>query len=396
MNSPAEHAQPRDPAPPRAFPSSVPRAPHSLVSGDTPGNLPSGNLILRRARVITCAAFLVALLAATHTSSAQTNTGVDSDPGDPGTGGVNTIQGRIFTAAGRQLNRRVRVKLGGVSREASVMSDDNGAFTFRRVAGGTYRLTVEGGQEFETAFETVDIIDPANRNRGEHGGQIISVQIHLQPKRQDYAAKPGVVNAALAAIPKPARDLYESALAAGQKGEHKRAVEDLKKAVVIHPAFTLAFNELGVQYLRLGELSKAADALRSALKLDPDAFILRLNYGIILLQQKKFQESEAELSRALKLNDAPFAPHLYRGRALIGLLRYDEAIRELQVALARGGDEARMAHRYLGAIYIEQGEKSRAVEALETYLRLEPKVAGIVQIREIIKQLRTEIAQPKK
>ena len=372
------------------------RASYSLASGDTPGVRPLNALALRRARVNTCAAFLITLLVAAHTAYPQTDTGIDSD-GDPGMGGVNTIQGRIFTPAGRQLNRRVRVKLGGVSREASVMSDDNGAFTFRRVAGGTYRLTVEGGQEFETATETVDILDPAMRNRSDRAGQIISVQIHLQPKRQqEYAAKPGVVNAALAAIPKPARDMYEQALAAGQQGEHKRAVEELKKAVAIHPAFTLAFNELGVQYLRLGETGKAADALRAALKLDPDAFILRLNYGIILLQQKKFQEAEAELSRALKLNDAPFAPHLYRGRALIGLLRYDEAVKELKIALARGGDEARMAHRYLGAIYIEQGEKARAVEALETYLRLEPKAAETAQIREIIKQLRTEIAQPKK
>jgi regulator of sirC expression with transglutaminase-like and TPR domain len=84
------------------------------------------------------------------------------------------------------------------------------------------------------------------------------------------------------------------------------------------------------------------------------------------------------------------------GRALIGLLRYEEAERECLRALALGGDEARMAHRYLGAIYIERGEPARAVEALETYLRLDPKAAEAAQIRALVKQLRAQLARPQK
>ncbi|MGI9106264.1 MAG: tetratricopeptide repeat protein [Pyrinomonadaceae bacterium] len=341
------------------------------------------------------AAFLVALLvSATTIALAQSDTGIDPDPGDPGTGGVNTIQGRVYAPSGRQLGRRVRVRLGGVRGEQSVMSDDNGAFTFRRLAGGTYRLTVEAGKEFETANESVDIIDPPLRSR--RGGQIFSVQIQLQTKRQ-LEAKPGIINAALAAIPKSARELYEGALVSAQAGEHKRAVEQLKKAVVVYPEFSLAFNELGVQYLKLGETGKAAEALRAALKLAPGIFVLHFNYGIILIQQKHFAEAEAELGRTLELDEAAFAAHLYRGRALIGLLRYDEAERALQRALALGGDgRASMAHRYLGAIYIERGENRRAVEALETYLRLEPKAGEAAQIREIIKGLRPQNAPPQK
>lgn len=341
-------------------------------------------------------AFLTMLLisAAVATALAQSDTGIDPDPGEPGTGGVNTIQGRVYAPSGKQLGRRVRVRLGGVRGEQSVLSDDNGAFTFRRVAGGTYRLTVEAGSEFETASESVDIIDSPVRSR--RSGQIFSVQIQLQTKRQTEA-KPGIINAALAAIPKPARELYEQALVSAQAGEHKRAVEQLRKAVVLYPEFSLAFNELGVQYLKLGETGKAAESLRAALKLTPDVFVLHFNYGIILIQQKQFAEAAAELGRALEIDEAAFAAHLYRGRALIGLLRYDEAERALQRALALGGDvRASMAHRYLGAIYIERGENRRAVEALETYLRLEPKAGEAAQIRGIIKELHPQISPPKK
>ena len=346
-----------------------------------------------RVRSLSFTVFLCALLIA-QTAWAQTDTGVDSEPGDPGIGGGNTIQGRIYTPSGQQLGRRVRVRLGGVRAEMSVMSDDNGAFTFRRLPGGTYRLTVEAGSEFETASETVDIIDSPLRNR--RAGQIVSVQIGLKLKRDEKESKPGTVNATLAAIPKAARELYEQALVAAQADEHRRAIEQLQKAIGIYPEFAFAFNELGVQYLKLGEAEKAAEALRSALKLEPDIFILRLNYGIILLQRKQFAAAEAELGRALKLSESSFAAHLYRGRALIGLQRSDEAEKELLRALALGGNEARMAYRYLGALYLEQGNNARAVEALETYLRLDAKAGEAAQIRAIIKQLRSELVKPNK
>ena len=115
------------------------------------------------------------------------------------------------------------------------------------------------------------------------------------------------------------------------------------------------------------------------------------------MQQKRYAEAEAELSRALQINEASSAAHLFRGRALIELSRYAEAEKELLRALALGGDDgARMAHRYLGAIYIEQGETARAIASLETYLRLDPKAGDTVQIQGIIKQLRAQITRPKK
>lgn len=353
----------------------------------------------RRSRSLSCALaralFLFALLSAA-TAHAQSDTGVDSDPADPGTGGSNTIQGRIFVPEGGQLNRRVRVRLSGTRGESYAMTNDNGAFTFRRLAGGTYQLSVNAGGEFEPASETVDILDPAFRGGGTRGGQIVSVEIRLQPKQAD-GAKASVVNAALASIPKPARELYNRALASAQSGETRKAVEDLKKAVALHPGFVLALNELGVQYLKLGEHDKAADALRAAIKLAPDAPVLRLNYGMILLQQRRFDAAEAELRRAAEINDAFVSAHLYRGRALIGLGRYDDAERELQRALSLGGGaEASMAHRYLGAIYIERGQSDKAVTELETYLRLEPKAREAAQIREMITRLRASTPPPKK
>jgi tetratricopeptide (TPR) repeat protein len=92
-----------------------------------------------------------------------------------------------------------------------------------------------------------------------------------------------------------------------------------------------------------------------------------------------------------KLTSAPAAvAHLYRGRALIGLRRDEEAEGELLTAVRLGGDEVKIAHRYLGAIYNERRDHGRAIAALETYLRLEPNAKDAAQVRQIIEDLRVQ------
>ena len=69
--------------------------------------------------------------------------GIDPDPGDPGTGGKNSIQGRIFVRGGGRLTQRAKVTLLSLaSGEQFLMSDDNGGFMFRRVRGEIGRAHV--------------------------------------------------------------------------------------------------------------------------------------------------------------------------------------------------------------------------------------------------------------
>lgn len=345
---------------------------------------------LRRARFFFSALLLAAIFSVP--SFAQTDGGLDSDPGDPGTGGRNAIQGRLYLPSGRKLDRRLRVRLSSVrGGESSTMTDDNGAFTFRRLAGGTYRLSVDAGKEFELAFETVDIIESPFRARNQ-SGQVFTVQIQLQLKRAD-TNKPSVVNAALLGIPPPAQELYEKALAAARSGDHKKAIEHLQNAISLHPEFPLALNELGVQHQKLGQLDKAAAAFRSATRLAPDVFVLRFNHGFVLLQQKKYAEAETELRAALERDQTSSHAHLYRGRALIGLRRDDEAEKEMLTAIKLGGDEMKIAYRYLGAIYNERSDHARAIASLETYLRLDPNAKDAAQVRQIIEDLRAQAAK---
>ena len=327
---------------------------------------------------------MLLLLGAT-VASAQIG-GIDPDPGNPGTG-KNTIQGTIFYENGRRLDRRVKVRLRGLSTDNFMMSDDSGSFTFRRLASGTYTVIIDAGSEFETVTENVDIIEPPRR--GNAPGQTYTVQVMLRPK--PAVARPvGTVDASTADVPEAVRKLYKDALDAMATGDHKKAIEQLNESLKLYPKFVPALNQLGVVYMRLKDYDKAQSALRQALELAPDAFTPQLNFGILMIQKKDYVTAAATLQRAVQKDGSSAAAHFHLGKAFINLGAYNKAEKELLQAVSLGGDYTVEAHRYLGAVYIETKDNARAVAQLEQYLSLAPKAKDADKIREIINQLRAK------
>ena len=336
---------------------------------------------------------LVALLTFLPLILAQAQGGGGTD--STGTGGRHTIQGRIYFPSGRQSDLRAKVSLENTSSGGlSVLADMDGAFKFTNLGSGSYTIVIEAGADYETARESVFIEGNSSIGRGLRmpaAPRNVMVPIYLQLKRTGKAAgRPGVVNAALAGVPKRAADLYLNALAATQAGDVNKAIEQLREAILVYPEFPLALNELGVQYLKTGQATKAADVLQRAVKLTPDAIAPRLNYGVALLEKRSFAEAEAELRHVLKLNDGAATAHLYLGITLIHLRNYSEAEKELQRTVSFGSPELSIAHKYLGGIYWFYKEYKRAADELETYLKLSPKALDADRTRATIKELRAK------
>ena len=169
----------------------------------------------------------------------------------------------------------------------------------------------------------------------------------------------------------------------------QRAIENLKNAVSLYPKFPLALNELGVQYLKLGEAAKAVEPLRSASKLSPEAFTPHLNLGIALLECRQLAEAETELRAALKISSTPTA-HMYLGLTLVSARKFDEAQQELETAISTGGENLAQAHRYLGGLYWKKSDYRRAIDELESYLRLTPNAPDAEHVRGTIRELRAK------
>ena len=309
-----------------------------------------------------------------------------------GTGGIHLIQGYVFFPSGRRAEGSIEVRLQSYSAgEISVLADNSGSFTFTSLAPGNYTVVINAGKDYEIARESVFIDTDINPARGVALPSVArryTVMAHLQLKvDRGNHAKASVVNATLSAVPAEARELYEKALELA-KTDTDKAIEKLKAAIALYPNFSLALNELGVQYLRLGQADKAVSSLKEASKLSPDAFTPKLNLGIALLEATKFTEAETQLREAVKQNDSAPTAHLYLGVTLAKLRSYAEAETELSRAIELGGTRMGLAHYYLGGILWQKREYRRAAEELETYLSLAPNASNAEQVRATIKTLR--------
>ncbi|HEY0546109.1 MAG TPA: tetratricopeptide repeat protein [Pyrinomonadaceae bacterium] len=306
-----------------------------------------------------------------------------------GTGGKHTIKGRIFFPSGRRIDSSIKITLESITTgNLSVFADSYGTFSFTNLVGGTYTIVIEASEYYEGIRESVTIDDGGGRYV-RTVANIISVNLQLVPKRAN-TSKPGVVNAALASIPKNALELYDKGLESGQAGDARKAIEYFNGALKIYPEFALALNELGVQYLTLKQTDKAIEILRDAVKYAPNETTPHLNLGIALYTKNEITECEAELQEAIKKNQKSWAAHMYLGLTRLKQRNYDEAEKELLQTLTLGGDNLSLPHYYLGGIYWRQSNYKRAADELEKYLKLSPKAPDAEQTKKTIKELRSK------
>src|SRR6202035_1635035 len=110
----------------------------------------------------------------------------------------------------------------------------------------------DAGADYEIARESVNVSGAA---------PLYKVPIYLRLK---VGADPALAN-----IPMPAIELYQKGVASAQKGDSKKAVEQLNSAVAIYPNFPQALSDLGHQYFKLGQMAKAGETFEALLKLKP-------------------------------------------------------------------------------------------------------------------------------
>ena len=297
-------------------------------------------------------------------------------------GGNNMIQGRIHFPSGQAASgRTIKVSLESVSNfgAKSTVADQDGVFRFTSLEPGDYTVVVDAGPEFEKARESVAIYRETSS-----GGRSLQVSIQLQPKID-------ASNPLFAGVPSNALKFYQKGSEAARKGDSKAAVESLSAAVKAHPNFTVALSELGTQYLLLKQMDKAGETFEALIKVKPEDMAGHLNLGIVAFNQKKFDAAESHLKKALELKSQGPTAHYYLGLTFISLKRYPDAVTELEAAVANGGENLALAHKYLGGLYMNNPDKRQeAANELEKYLTLDPKAADAEKIKGTIKDLRKQ------
>jgi Flp pilus assembly protein TadD len=304
---------------------------------------------------------------------------------DTGFGGTNTIGGAILLSTGQRAEHRISVRLQSMTRGDRVTtSDEYGNFVFRGLPPGDFTLVIDKEKGFEPFVQTVSIIQPRGMPP-----QIYNLSVRLIAKA-GTAGPPGVINAELAKVPKRALDKYNKAQELSTREDRAGAIQELQGAIAEYPDFMLAYNELGVQYMKLNDYKKADEALQAALKINAKAFMPLLNRGIVLVTLKRYPEAEPLLREVVKIKSDSAVGHYFLGQAVANLGKFDEAEKELLKAVELGGKELKEAHRLLAIIYSSRGEKTKTIAELETYLQLAPTTPDAEQLRNVIKKLKGE------
>lgn len=333
-------------------------------------------------RLFDLAAIAAMIVIGTLGAAAQISSIPDSES-QTGFGGINSIVGTVFGPSGRPVETGIRVRLStmtGGSR--SMNTNSTGNFAFRGLPNGSYTISVEQEEEYKPVSHSVDV-----RQFQGSPAQTYTLNIRLEPKA-GVTAPPGVINAELAKIPQTAQDRYTAAMELVKRSDNLGAIEELKKAVAEYPEFTLAHNELGVQYLRLGKLTEADAAFETALKLNADAFPSNMNRGMVLVFMKRYSEAAPLLKKAVALRADSAPAHYFYGQALANLGLFDQAEKELVIALKSGQAEMNEGHRILAIIYNSRGDKKNAITHIEAYLKGNPKAEDAEQLRALVKQLK--------
>lgn len=310
--------------------------------------------------------------------------GISDSESQTNLGGNNSIIGTVFGPSGRPLEQRVRIRLSTMTRGDRVFtSNEKGAFAFRGLPSGSYTITIDREVEYKPYTTSVDVVQI--RGGGNPTPTVVTLNIRLEYKDRNKA---GIVDSTLLSIPEKARTHYSNGIEESKKGNRQAAIEEFKQAIAEHPSFTLAFNELGVQYLKLNRVEEADQAFQNALKIDPDSFPALTNRGLANIMMKRYGEAVPILRKALKKNDQSAVCHYLLGQALANLGLFDEAEKELVVSLKLGKEQMKEAHRILAIIYSSRGVKKKAAKELETYLQLAPDTPDAALIKEMIRRLK--------
>ena len=189
---------------------------------------------------------------------------------------------------------------------------------------------------------------------------------------QTYAtATSSLVSASDLSIPVRARKSFEKANALIQKQEFREAIDKLNQAIAIYPAYSLAYNNLGVLYGRMGDQAREREALQKAVSINNRLPLAYLNLGRMNVASGDFSAAEAALDQASKLDPGDPTALVLLSYAQVMGGRFDEAIATSRRAHVLPKYHA-MVHTAAARAFLRKGDAAGAAAELECFLKEQP------------------------
>lgn len=295
----------------------------------------------------------------------------------------NTLIGKVRTESGHVLaNVLVELQTGNGVLITQTVTTNEGDYAFSGLAGASFVLVVNDPNH-DPFSERVEL----TRTASTRPGQMVRIDIILTPKKKNASARPAVVFHQ--DVPERALRAYRHGVRLITERKSDEGITALRDATKIMPRYFDAHFALGLELFRLHRLTEAIQELEQARSINPRDGRLYHTFGLVLYEQRNYVTAATVFEAAERFNPTNAEAHLMRGAALIETGRLKEAEDEITRADQISSHKLAIVHLHMARVYEKRGDRRRAADELESYLRQNPGVSNASAIREAIRSLRT-------
>lgn len=313
-------------------------------------------------------------------------------------------------AQGHSIRGKIRNSLGANVGRVSIMLEKNGAMVDQTVANNegdfhfsglteTSYTVVISAPDYNPTSEQVDFVRATSNDQP---GETRTVEIVLVARGGVRPPRAGL--SFVQDIPKAARTAFESGLKFARENHIPEAVSAYESAINIFPDYFDAHFVLANELAKQGKFPEAIKHLDAARRVNPKDDRIYDLFARVMMQQRKYAVAARIYAEAALLNPGEPQYLLAQGTALVEqassidssqskaaaderIFAFAEAEKTLLVAL-RLNKKLAEVHLQLARLYEKRGERPRAADELEQYLRKAPSAKNADAIRQAIKTLR--------
>lgn len=294
----------------------------------------------------------------------------------------HTIIGKVRSQSGNPLpNVIVELETGNGVLITQTVTSNEGDYAFSGQEGGSFRLVVNDAGH-EPFAERVEL----SRTATTRPGETVRVDIALTPNSGAAIRSAGTVFHQ--DVPEAASKAYRRGVKLLAQRKTDEGMAALKEAVTTFPRYFDAHLALGLELFRLHRYEDAIQELEQARAVNPRDSRLYHTFGLVLFEQKKCAIAARVFEEAARLNPADAEARLMHGAALLEMGSLNEAEADIKAADKISNHKLAIVHLHLARIYEKRGERSRAADELEAYLRMQPHADNEPAIRAAITKLR--------
>jgi Flp pilus assembly protein TadD len=309
-----------------------------------------------------------------NTMLPQAGSTVDARPSDMGSisGTVRTIDDHAVSDARIEIRS---LRTGQVV--ASGFSTQSGNFEVSNLPAGSYDVIATSG--LLEARESVQVQGPV----------IVALQIAKRTRAVDGSTS---VSVASLKVPEKARQEYDKAQTAMQKGKHEEALAHANKALELYPDFAEALTVRGVLNLDNHDIAAATRDLERAIQIDGNYGLAYLALGAAYNADSRYDDALRTVEHGVTLDPKGWQGYFEMAKALFAKGDYEMSLQQVNRAAENTPGDYPPLHLLRAHDYIGLKKYADAKTELETYLSQAPQAPGVADVRHTLEQLQSVAA----